>query len=189
MLFCHQIRSCGYSIELSTWMTCFGAGIKMIIPNYYLIKTCEIIRPRGYKTFFMLNSAKHEIFSANKYENAKKELATVSNLRFINMKSFMLSWVEHERSFITSGQFEYLGCTMRKRVFGHNWTVGMPRPVCASTQSDQGIQCPLTEEFDALECINGEQMSEWNFGHMRNDVNPHILGMLKGTFLLDTSNL
>ena len=28
------------------------------------------IRPRGYKTFFMLNSAEHEIFSANKYENA-----------------------------------------------------------------------------------------------------------------------
>ena len=27
-------------------------------------------RPRGYKTFFMLNSAEHEIFSANKYENA-----------------------------------------------------------------------------------------------------------------------
>ena len=26
---------------------------------------------RGYKTFFVLNSTKHEIFS-NKYENAKK---------------------------------------------------------------------------------------------------------------------
>ena len=26
--------------------------------------------PRGYKTYFMLNSAEHEIFSANKYENA-----------------------------------------------------------------------------------------------------------------------
>ena len=30
----------------------------------------HMIRPRGYKTFFMLNSAEHEIFSANKYENA-----------------------------------------------------------------------------------------------------------------------
>ena len=28
-----------------------------------------LLRPRGYKTFFMLNSAEHEIFSANKYEN------------------------------------------------------------------------------------------------------------------------
>ena len=26
--------------------------------------------PQGYKTSFMLNSAEHEIFSANKYENA-----------------------------------------------------------------------------------------------------------------------
>ena len=66
----------------------------------------------------MLNSAEHEIFSGNKYENAnnsfmlwlaiamfsKKELAIVSNLRFISMEKFMLSWVEHEKSFITSGQ-------------------------------------------------------------------------------------
>ena len=27
-------------------------------------------RPHGYETFFMLNSAEYEIFSANKYENA-----------------------------------------------------------------------------------------------------------------------
>ena len=27
---------------------------------------------RGYKTFFMLNSAEHEIFSANRYENPNK---------------------------------------------------------------------------------------------------------------------
>ena len=30
------------------------------------------IRPQGYKTFFMLYSAEHEIFSANQYENAKQ---------------------------------------------------------------------------------------------------------------------
>ena len=68
--------------------------------------------PRGDKTFFMLNLAEHEIFSANKYENAngififikilaekfscsamlsKKEFVIVSNLRFISMKKFMLS--------------------------------------------------------------------------------------------------
>ena len=27
-------------------------------------------RPQGYKTFFMLKLAEHEIFAANKYENA-----------------------------------------------------------------------------------------------------------------------
>ena len=34
---------------------------------------------------------------------SKKEFAIVSNLRFISRKNFMLSRVEHEKSFITSG--------------------------------------------------------------------------------------
>ena len=74
--------------------------------------------PEVIKHFFMLNSAEHENFSANKYENAnyllaekfscsamflKKEFAIVSNLRFICRTKFMLSWVEHEKSIITSG--------------------------------------------------------------------------------------
>ena len=32
-------------------------------------------RPQGYKTFFMLNSAEHEILSANKYENANNSFS------------------------------------------------------------------------------------------------------------------
>ena len=65
----------------------------------------------GYETFFKLNLAKHEIFSANRYENAnnslqfsyllaekftclaifsKKEFAIVSNLNFISRTTFML---------------------------------------------------------------------------------------------------
>ena len=32
---------------------------------------CETL-PRGYKTFFLLNSAEHEILNAHKYENIKK---------------------------------------------------------------------------------------------------------------------
>ena len=76
--------------------------------------------PRGYKTFFVLNSVEHESFSANKklllafsYLLAvkiscsaifsKKEFAIVNNLRFISRTNFMLRWVEHEKSFITSG--------------------------------------------------------------------------------------
>ena len=37
-----------------------------------LCKTSKIMKtwPRGYKTFFMFNSAEHEIFIAKKYENA-----------------------------------------------------------------------------------------------------------------------
>ena len=30
------------------------------------------IRPRGYKTFFLLNSVEHEILNAHKYRNIKK---------------------------------------------------------------------------------------------------------------------
>ena len=60
----------------------------------------------------------HESFSAIKYENAdnsliaekfscsailsEKELAIISNLSFISKRNFMFSWVEHEKSFITS---------------------------------------------------------------------------------------
>ena len=44
----------------------------------------SLIRPRGYKTFFMLNSAEHEIFHAN---NLK--LPTIAN-------SFLLNIAEHE---------------------------------------------------------------------------------------------
>ena len=32
----------------------------------------HLIRPRGYKTFSMLNSAEHEILNAHKYKNIKK---------------------------------------------------------------------------------------------------------------------
>ena len=37
---------------------------------------------------------------------SKKDFAIVSNFRFISMTNFTLSWVEHEKSFITSGPDE-----------------------------------------------------------------------------------
>ena len=42
-------------------------------------------RPRVYKTFFMLNSAEHEIFSANKYENANNNqlCLAIKNLQLL----------------------------------------------------------------------------------------------------------
>ena len=79
-------------------------------------------RSRGYKTFFVFNSVEHEIcpannvqityncnffllniaehenFSANKYENANK----VGIFIFIGRENFMLSWVAHEKRFVTS---------------------------------------------------------------------------------------
>ena len=94
----------------------------------------------------MLNSAEHEIFSANKYENANnswhfsyvlaekiscsamfsnKAFAIVSYLRFISMTNFMLSWVEHEKIFIISGP-ENINYTLVKNgetSYGRNKTL------------------------------------------------------------------
>ena len=40
-----------------------------LIPNTQNV--CRT-RPRGYKTFFVLNSIEHEILNAHKYKNIKK---------------------------------------------------------------------------------------------------------------------
>ena len=37
-----------------------------------LFNSVSTARPRGYKTFFMLNSFEHKIFNAHKYKNIKK---------------------------------------------------------------------------------------------------------------------
>ena len=48
---------------------------------------------------FLLNVAEHENFSANKYK-----MPTIVGLFIFNSReNFMLSLVEHEKSFITSG--------------------------------------------------------------------------------------
>ena len=54
------------------------------------------IRPRGYKHYFMPNSAEHEICHENKSQ-------ITNNCKFFLAKHFMLSWVEYEKSSITSG--------------------------------------------------------------------------------------
>ena len=79
---------------------------------------------RGYETFFMLNSAEHEISNTHKYENIKKfsffsssgkprmlffplinvKMPTnVGILTFMSRENFMPSRVEHEIFFITLG--------------------------------------------------------------------------------------
>ena len=72
--------------------------------------------PRGYKTFFMLNSIEHEILNAHKYKISRirlslgsdkprmlfftlinvKMLTIVGILTFIGRKNFMLNSTEHE---------------------------------------------------------------------------------------------
>ena len=64
-----------------------------------------------------------------------------------------------------------------------------PRSACASAQSDQDLCCPLTDSLDTTECIPGEEMPWWDFAHVQDDVYPHILRMLEGTFSLNTAHI
>ena len=64
-----------------------------------------------------------------------------------------------------------------------------PRSACASAQSDQGLHCPLTKSLATTECMNREQVAGWYFARAQDDVNPHILRMLEGTFLLDAAQM
>ena len=50
-------------------------------------------RPRGYKTFFMLNSAEHKFYTAHKYGNGQKLLKfqVVGILTFMSRINFSLS--------------------------------------------------------------------------------------------------
>ena len=51
------------------------------------------IRPRGYKTFFILNSVEHEILNAQKYENIKK-FSIFSDSDKLRMLFFLLITVK-----------------------------------------------------------------------------------------------
>ena len=48
------------------------------------------------------------------------------------------------------------------------------RSACASTQTDQGLHCPLIEPLHSTICINGEQRSGWYFAHAQDDLNLRI---------------
>ena len=75
--------------------------LRSLISEYLLnMASCKKqTGPRGYKTFFMLNSAEHEICPANKSQItnnyifflAKCSLATVGIFIFISREIFMLS--------------------------------------------------------------------------------------------------
>ena len=64
-----------------------------------------------------------------------------------------------------------------------------PRSDCASAQSDQGLRCPQTKSLDTKECFNGKQKPGWDFAHVQDGVNPHILRMFEDTFSHDVANI
>ena len=71
-----------------------------------------------------------------------------------------------------------------RNVFSSICRQRMPRSACASAQSDQGLRCPQTESLGIKDCFSGGQYPDET-----DDVNPHILRMLKKTFSLDAANL
>ena len=77
----------------------------------------------------MLNSAEHEILSANEYENAnmkiaafgKKDFAIVCNWRFISRTNFILSWAEHEKFFMISEPVVMIQMNSDCKGTGYTW--------------------------------------------------------------------
>ena len=54
-------------------------------------------------------------------------------------------------------------------------------------QSDQGLNCLLTESLDPTECINGKHRPRGCFAHVLDDLNLHILRIFEGTFTFDAA--
>ena len=103
---------------------------------------------------------------------SKKAFAIVSNLRFISRKHFMLSWAEHEKSFIISGSgLLNTAQLLNTRVFvkqyntdklcrmkieqGPKFPTGLHMhkkkknsSACSSTQADQYLRCPPEDTLD-----------------------------------------
>ena len=57
----------------------------------------------------------------------------------------------------------------------------------ASSQSDQGLPCLLTDSLDITESMNGGPGRY--FVHVQDDLNLHILHMFEGIFLHDATHL
>ena len=73
-----------------------------------------------------------------------------------------------------------------------NWPSGHAQTAkaqidCVNAQSDQDLCCLLLELLDTLDCINGQKRPQ-DLAHAQDNVNPHILCMLEGTFLLDVAH-
>ena len=61
----------------------------MLFASVYVNMVQETTRPRGYKTFFILNSVEHEILNAHKYKNFKN-FSFFSDLDKLRMPFFLL---------------------------------------------------------------------------------------------------
>ena len=79
----------------------------------------------------------------------------------------------------------------------HNWTapsengpMGHARTAKASDRAVwSGPSLSANRIIDTMECINGEQRPGWDLAHAQDDMNLHILRMLKGSFSLGEAQL
>ena len=76
--------------KIHSALTNFGRMVNSTDPVRLLLRSI-LIRPGGYKTFFMLNSAEHEILNAFEYENIKKFSIFQAQIT-LNASFFLLSF-------------------------------------------------------------------------------------------------
>ena len=111
----------------------------------------------------------------------KKEFSIVRNLRFISRRTFMLSWVEHETSFITSQpdllslhvfmnsnvicnishQFVTMAYVLASKTL-LNWTstwVNTPSDICFQWRFRS--LCTSAQSDQSLPCSHQEAMHSW----------------------------
>ena len=72
---------------------------------------------------------------------------------------------------------------MRKRVLSKGKGPDQP----SQPRTDQSLDCPLTESFDTIKCINRQQIHLWDVVHVQADLNPHSLRMFDGTLSHDVA--
>ena len=73
---------------------------------------------------------------------------------------------------------------MQKRVFGHKRIAKYQISLCVRAVWS-GHRYPLTESFDTIECMIGEQMPGWDFVHACINLNLCIFCMLRDIFSFD----
>ena len=128
------------------------------------------------KLFFMLNSSKNEICFAYKKLNTKtlnffscttelsikfflliniKMPTTVGILIFMSRKNFMLKWVEHEKSFITSSHKEFAPQGAKS----FDQTLTETKHISVRTDSLQAYSFPLKLQGDQMFFLSEKHIS------------------------------
>ena len=126
---------------------------------------------RGYKTFFVLNSAEHELCPVDKsqitnnwkfcfskhswawnfpcYLLINTKMPTLVDIFiFINRENFILSWVEHENSFKTSRPVLFVWPFLSKNHHSFHWNIVYNlQPTLNSSNTDGSFTMANSNSF------------------------------------------